>query len=238
MTLESTVPESIPVSKQGLTTQLLGSASFRLLKVEIAPNGAIIVEPGLMASQDSSLNCETRINRGLISGLMAKFLGGESFFINIYSNPTTKSGQLMITQATPGEIIQRDLENETIFLESGAFMAMTPGIQSSTVWAGFSSYFAGEGLFRLRYRGTGTLWFGSYGAVIEKDLNGDLLVDSHHLLAYPSTVKWSLKLVGSLFSSLMSREGFVLRLKGTGKIYLQTRSVKGLAQWLNSRFWS
>ena len=55
---------------------------------------------------------------------------------------------------------------------------------------------------------------------------------------WPSTIELKLKLPAGIVSSFLSREGFVLQLKGTGKVQLQTRSVKGLAQWLNSRFWS
>jgi uncharacterized protein (AIM24 family) len=43
-------------------------------------------------------------------------------------------------------------------------------------------------------------------------------------------------LAGGIFSSLFGGEGLVLKLKGNGKIKLQTRSLGGLAGWLNPRF--
>ena len=89
----------------------------------------------------------------------------------------------------------------------------------------------------MKYSGHGTLWFGSYGAVFEKEIDGSLIVDSGHLVAYPPDMKLNLKLAGNIFSSFVSKEGFVLKLTGTGKVVLQTRSVKGLADWLNARFW-
>ena len=35
------------------------------------------------------------------------------------------------------------------------------------------------------------------------------------------------------FSSFFSGEGLVSRVKGPGKIYLQSRSIEGLAGWIN-----
>ena len=41
-------------------------------------------------------------------------------------------------------------------------------------------------------------------------------------------------MAGGLFSSLFSGEGLVMRLRGPGRIYLQKRSIEGLAAWVNS----
>lgn len=217
--------------------ELIGSSSFRMMKIAVAPRETIVVEPGAMASQDVGLLCETNLNGGFVQGCIAKFLGKESLFINFFTNATSVNQFLYLTQSTPGEILERTLSNEKIFIERGSFIARTPHVQSSVVWAGFASFFAGEGLFKLCFSGHGKVWYGSYGAVVEKEIVGDYIVDSGHLLSYPPTVALSLKLSGSLFSSLFSGEGFVLKLSGSGKIQLQTRSVKGLAQWLNPRFW-
>ncbi len=219
------------------STERLGSNSFTLLKVTLLPGQSITVEPGLMASQSANLSVETKMNGGILQALASKIFGGETFFINTYVNRSQKPAELYITQTAPGSMVQKDLTGESLFIEAGAFIAKTSGIKSSTVWAGLTSWIAGEGLFRLKYSGTGTIWFGSYGAVFEKEVHGDLIVDSGHLLSYPPEMKLSLKLAGGLFSSILSKEGFVLQLSGHGKVTLQTRSIKGLADWLNARFW-
>ncbi len=226
-----------PVTMNKIATELIGSNSFRMLKVNLAPRQTITVEPGLMASQNTQINCVTEMNGNILSALGSKIFGGESFFINHYTNKGSKTADLYVTQTTPGDMFEKQMNGETLFIEAGAFIARTSGIKCQTVWAGFTSLFAGEGLFRLKYSGHGTLWFGSYGAVFEKEINGDLIVDSGHLVAYPPHMKLKLKLAGGLFSSIFSKEGFVLKISGQGKIILQTRSVKGLADWLNARFW-
>ncbi len=48
-------------------------------------------------------------------------------------------------------------------------------------------------------------------------------------------MKLKLQLAGGIFSSLFGGEGFVTRVEGKGKIVIQTRSLSGLANWLNPR---
>lgn len=214
-----------------------GTAAFQILKCDLMPNESIIVEPGAMASQDVGIVPDISVNGSFIKALLLKFLGGESFFINEYFNKSSKPQSLYISQSVPGDIQVIDINNEEIFLESGSFIARTQGVKTHLRWAGLASFIAGEGLFKLSFTGQGRLWFGCYGAVVEKEIVGDYIVDSGHLLLWPSTVQLELKLAGGLISSFLSKEGFVLKLKGHGKIKLQTRSVKGLAAWLNARFW-
>jgi uncharacterized protein (TIGR00266 family) len=225
------------LSAESSSVSTLGSSAFGMVRATLAPGQTLTVEPGAMASQDVGILCQTELNGGLVSALIARFLGGETFFINIYRNATSAEKTIYFSQPTPGQIVERNLQNETIYLEPGSFIARSPRIRSEVKWAGFASFLAGEGLFRLCFSGTGKLWYGAYGAIIEKEIVGDFLVDSGHLLSYPPTVRLSVKLAGGIFSSFLSKEGLVLKLSGSGKIQLQTRSVKGLAQWLNPRFW-
>jgi uncharacterized protein (TIGR00266 family) len=225
------------MSERSITTELKGSNAFRLIEVTIPPMGMVIVESGAMASLSSNLRIETFFNGGFLASLAMRFLGGESLFINWILNPSKEPGKVHLSQGSPGDIIERRLNNETLYVQPGAFIAREKSVKASVVWAGFASWLGGEGLFRLRFSGVGRIWYGVYGAILEKEVVGEYIVDSGHLLSYPSHMKLSVRLAGSLFSSLLSKEGFVLKLQGHGKIQLQTRSIKGLAQWLNPRFW-
>lgn len=219
------------------SVERLGSESFRILKVRLAPHTQIIAETGSMASQEAQIHTVTQINGSFWQAMALKFLGKESFFINYFQNPDSVERVIYLSQTTPGEIIEKVVDHESFFIQPGSFIARTGGVQATLKWAGFASLLGGEGLFRIEIRGQGTLWYGCYGAVIEKEIHGDYIVDSGHLLSYPSHFKLSLRTAGSLLTSLLTREGFVLKLSGTGKILMQTRSVKGLADWLNPRFW-
>ena len=72
-------------------------------------------------------------------------------------------------------------------------------------------------------------------AAIANHIAGEFVVDNNHLVAYSSNIKMSIGLSGGLISSLTSGEGLVYRLKGNGVIYLQSRSIEGLVQFLSPK---
>ena len=83
--------------------------------------------------------------------------------------------------------------------------------------------------------GTGKVWIGVFGALVKHELQGEMIVDTGHLVAYPPEVNYKLQMSGGIISSFTSGEGLVGRLEGHGTIYLQTRSLGGLVGWLNPR---
>lgn len=216
--------------------EIKGGSSFSYIEVQLNPGEGLLTESGAMASMDSGLGLRSKMNGGFFAGLLIKFLGKESFFVNLFSNQTKKPQTIMITKNVPGQIACVPLNNQVLFVQAGAFIAATSGINFKLSWAGFSSFFAGEGLFRLKISGTGLVWFGAYGAIVQREINGSYLVDTGHLLSYDRNIKLKIQLAGGIFSSFFGGEGFVLNLRGKGKITMQTRSLGGLAGWLNPRF--
>lgn len=216
-----------------MKTQINGSPSFAHIHLDLEPGESIIAEADAMASMSTELEMNTRFNGGFFKGLLKKFLGGESLFINEFKNPTNSTKRITLVQATPGDIREIELNNSTLCLQPGAFIAITPGLNLGIRYAGFASFIAREGLFKLEVSGTGKLFYGAYGGIIEKQVNGEYIVDSGHLVAYDPGLKLKLKLAGGIISSFTSGEGIVTKVEGTGKILLQTRSIEGLADWVN-----
>ncbi len=222
-----------------MEVKIRGGKSFSFLRVILKPRESIITESGAMASQDTAIELRSKLNGGgIFRALLIKFLGKESLFINNFQNISNQDRHIVISQSMPGEIFEANLNGEVLYIQPGAYVASTPGISFSIRWAGISSFLGGEGLFRLKIEGVGKVWYGAYGAVVEKEVVGEYIVDSGHLLSYPPSINLNVQLSGGLFSSFFSGEGLVLRLEGRGKIKLQTRSIGGLAGWLNPRFWS
>ncbi len=216
--------------------EILGTKAFSYIKFILGNGDVIRTESGAMASMGKDVELKTKLNGGFFSALVLKFLGKESLFINSFSNETNNTQELIVTQPVPGEIVCQEIRGETLYLQPGAYIASSEGVFFSINWAGFSSFFAGEGLFRLRVKGNGLVFFGAYGSVVEKEINGEYIVDSGHLLSYPPEMKLSIKLSGGIFSSFFSGEGLVLKLTGKGNVKLQTRSLGGVASWLNTKF--
>ncbi len=210
-----------------------GAPAFAHIQMELEPGESIVTESGAMASMSAELDMKAEMNGNLFSALAKKFLGGESFFISTFANNSGSAKKLTITQGTPGDIRAVELKDSSICLQPGAYIACTSGIKLRTRFAGIGSLIAREGLFRLEAEGTGTLWFGAYGGLIEKEVKGSYIVDTAHLVSYDRNLKLKTQLSGDLISSLTSGEGFVTRIEGNGKIILQTRSMHGLTGWIN-----
>ncbi len=219
-----------------MEARLEGSSAFRYIDATLAPGETLISESGAVASMAAELDLKAKLNGGLFRGLARKYLGGESLFINEITNNTRELKRVVLTSQAPGDVRSQQLRaGESICLEPGSYICSTPGIKLGVRWAGFVSFFAGEGLFKLVLTGEGTYWFGGYGAFLDKELNGEYIVDSGHLVAYDPGVKLKLQLSNGIFGSFFSGEGFVTRLQGRGKVVLQTRSLGGLAAWINPR---
>ncbi len=216
-------------------TEIIGSPSFAYINVNLETGESIIAESGAMASMAADLDMEACTNGGFFPALMKKVFGGESFFINEFTNYTADTKRLVLTQNVPGDIREIHLRDESFCLQPGAYIASTPGLKLGVKWAGLVSWIAQEGLFRLEVSGTGKLWYGAFGGLVEKEIDGEYIVDTSHLVAYQPHLKLRLQLASGVFSSLFGGEGIVTRIEGKGRIILQTRSIPGIRDWLNAR---
>lgn len=216
-----------------MKTELAGKPVFAYGHVDLEPGESIIAESDAMASMDADLDMKAGLNGNVFSALCKRFLGGESLFVNTFTNNTKGVKRVTLTQATPGDIRTLELNNESYCLQPGAYICSTPGVKLGVKWAGFASFIGREGLFKLQVSGTGTVWFGAYGGLLEREINGEYIVDTSHLVGYEPQMKLKVQLAGGLFSSFFSGEGLVTRVTGTGKIVVQTRSISGLAGWVN-----
>ena len=70
---------------------------------------------------------------------------------------------------------------------------------------------------------------------MEKQVNGEFIVDTGHVVAFDPTLNYSITGMGNFKSTMLSGEGLVMRFSGSGKVYLQTRTMNGIASWLTPR---
>jgi uncharacterized protein (TIGR00266 family) len=215
--------------------KLDGSPSFSHVHLQLDPGDVVITEADAMASVDPRIDYKTKTNGGIISAFFKRLLAKESFFINHYKNTDAKPRVITFTQATPGDIKTVKMNGNSIYMQPGSFIARTEGVNIKTRWAGFKSWFMGEGLFRIYAEGSGILWLGGYGHVYEKQIDGEYIIDNNHILAYDPSLKIKVQLSGGLISSFTSGEGFVTRMQGKGTVYMQSRSLNGLASFLRPR---
>ena len=206
-----------------------GGPSFAHIHVDLEPGESVRAESDAMSSMSADLDMNARFNGGFFSGLLKKFLGGESLFVNDFTNNTNGPRRVTLVQGTPGEIREIQLNGGEFCLQPGAYVASTTDLKLGLKWAGFASFIGREGLFKLAVQGTGTLWYGAYGGLIEMEIDGEHIVDTSHLVAYEPQMQLKVQLAGGIFSSFFVGEGLVTRVVGRGKIIIQTRSLSGLA---------
>lgn len=116
-----------------------------------------------MSKMDGELLCQkdaflcaahgTKIGIAFTQKLGAGFFGGEGFILQ------SLKGDGMAFVHTGGTVIKKQLNNETIRVDTGCIAAFTPGIDYSIERSGGlkSMFFGGEGLFLATLSGTGTV---------------------------------------------------------------------------------
>jgi len=212
--------------------EILYQPSYSLLKTKLQQGEAISAESGAMVSMSGGVQIETKARGGVFGALKRSVLGGESFFVNTFK--ASADEEITFASSLPGDIAAIGLKGNTIFAQSGAYIASTPEIQIDTSWGGAKTFFSKEGFFLLKLSGTGDLFLSSYGAIHQIDLavGQKYMVDTGHMVAFEESVQYNVTRVGGLKSTLFSGEGLVVELTGPGKIYIQTRSPDAFLSWL------
>ncbi len=207
-----------------------GNPDFGQLTVDLTPGDRFIAEGGAMAWMSDGVQMKAKMLGGPLKAMFRKLVGGESAFVGEYQHP--KFGSATFSPSRPGTVMQRTLRGDSFILTGGSYMASTPGIKLKTKFAGLRGLFSGEGTFFIECTGEGELFFNSYGAILEKEIDGTFVVDTGHVVAWEPGLKYKVTGMGSIKSTLFSGEGLVLKFSGSGKIYLQTRTLDGVARWL------
>lgn len=216
-----------------MIVQVQHRPSYALAVAQLEPNEPIHVEAGSMVGMSTDVQVETKARGGILKSLARSMLGGESFFINTY-RASSQGGSVMLAPALPGDIVVHPIQEETLLVQSGSYVASSEGVDVSTKWGGAKTFFAREGLILLKISGTGSLILSSYGAMEEIELAAgeSYTVDTGHLVAFGDQLGFQVRRVGGLKSTFFSGEGLVVDLTGPGRFWLQTRSEDAFLTWL------
>ncbi len=218
-----------------MQVEIRNRPAFANLLVQLDAGERIVAEAGAMATMSSTVSMSTRWSGGPMRAVLKRVFGGESLFLNEFK--ASGPGELTLTQPTPGDIECIALNGTTLFLQPGAYIASDPDVKLELGYAGLRSLIGGEGLFRLKVRGQGRVWFGAYGGIFSREIGEEYIVDSGHLVAYEPSIAIRVGLAGGMVTSLFSGEGVITRVRGPGRIYMQSRNFGALAAWTNSHLW-
>lgn len=200
-----------------------------LAVVQLEPNETVRAEASAMISMTHNVRVATtatsRAAGGLLGGLKRAMLGGESFFTNTF---TAVGGPAHVTLAPAlcGDMVVHELgPGEDLFIQGSSYVAAPDSVQLDTRWQGMKGFFSGESLFFLHAHGSGPVLINAFGAIQPIDFDGELIVDTGHLVAFTSGIEYAVTTASpGLIQSFLSGEGFVLHVSGRGRLYLQTRN--------------
>jgi uncharacterized protein (TIGR00266 family) len=214
--------------------ELLDKPDFGMVRVGFdQPGEQLLVESSAMVARHSAIEMKTQLQGGILAAAKRKMLGGESLFQNTFT--ATQPGQeLWLAPSAEGDVLALDMNGTyEVMLNSGAYLAASPGVTLDTKWGGAKGFF-GAGLFLLKCSGHGPLFFSSYGGIHAVDVGpGGYVCDNGHIVGFTSGLNYTVTKVGGLKSLFLGGEGLVCRFEGQGRLWMSTRNANSLAAFLH-----
>lgn len=216
--------------------------SFAMLRVNLTPGQTLVAEAGAMVARSSQVQMAAKLNASKSAGFFAmvkailiafirKFIGGETFIVNHFT--TSQAGMVWLAPSMAGHVSYRRMNGEKLVLSTGAYLGHIGDIEIRMKFGGLRGLFAKEGAFFLEISGSGDLWFTSYGGIETIEVHKPFIVDNGHLVGYEGNLTFDIKSAGGgLMGLVASGEGLVCEFKGEGKVYIQSRNLSSLANWL------
>lgn len=214
---------------------IIDSPDYALLQLVLNQGDQVVAESGALVAKDSGIEIQTSMRGGLLGAAKRKLLGGESLFQNTYT-ALESAQRLFLAGAAEGDLRARVLERgESFFLQSGAYVAHVGSeLKIDTKFGGARGFFSGVGFFMLRIEGPGTVFYGSYGALHEIEVQGgSYTVDTGHIVAFTERLDYRVRTFGGFKGLFFSGEGLVADFQGHGTISIQTRNAASLASFLH-----
>jgi len=196
-------------------------------RIALTAGETVTVEGGAMIAMSGHLAVETTTHKKGAGGLLKavkRMFAGESLFLNHFT-ATTAPGEVWLGSALAGDMMRYELDNETLIVQGGSFVACEHAVNIDMGWQGFKNLLSGESLFWLRLSGRGQVVLNSFGAIYPVEVDGEYIVDTGHIVAFNETLDFELTKAGkSWLSSLLGGEGLVCKFKGRGTVWCQSHN--------------
>ena len=216
---------------------ILGSI-MPAVEVTLNSGESMYTQSGGMSWMTDGITMETNLKGGLMKGL-GRMFSGESMFMATYT--AEKNGAVIAFASTvPGEILPLNLTGHAGYIcQKGSFLCAEPSVNISVAFTKKIStgFFGGEGFILQDIKGSGTVFLEIDGNKVEKLLSpGEVIkVDTGNVVAFERTVSYEIESVKGFKNIFLGGEGlFLTRLKGPGRVILQTQNFGEFAGRINS----
>ena len=206
-----------------------------LATAHLEPGESVRAEASAMVGMTRNLAITTDGPMGRRGGLLGSFkravLGGETFFTNTFTARDTP-GHVILAPTLSGDMVSVDLRpGSPLYIQGSSYVAAPDSVEIDTRWQGLKGFFSGESVFFLEASGSGPVLINAFGAIETYPLDGELIVDTGHLVAFEAGIDYQVtKASRGWIASYLSGEGLVLRLRGRGRLYLQSRNPQEYAR--------
>jgi uncharacterized protein (TIGR00266 family) len=210
---------------------------FSMVTITLEQGQKVFAEPSAMASMTPTVTLKAGFKGGL-GKTLGRALGGESMIINTFT-AEHGPGEVSFAGGVSGDAAYYELAGSPLFLQRGAFMLHSDGVEISGKWQGAKGFFSGQGLVLLKATGEGDIFFNSYGAILSIDVTDEFIVDTGYIVAFEGTLNYDISVLpglrgGSKLKTLFfGGEGLVCRFTGQGRVWIQTRHVQSFLSWVH-----
>ena len=208
---------------------------IQAVEIELDGGEAVRAEAGAMLYMDQGIEMQTSTGGGLFKGFK-RMVAGESFFITTFLNRAKEKKRLAFAAPYPGKILALDLSQfeGKIICQKDSFLCAARGIEIEVAFTKKlgAGLFGGEGFILQRLEGDGMAFIHAGGTILERALLAGeaLAVDTGCLAAFSAGIDYDIQFLGGFKNALLGGEGiFLARLKGPGRIYLQSLPLSRLA---------
>jgi len=210
--------------------------NLQVVTIELESNEKVYGEAGSMVYLSPNIKMEAKARGGILKGIGRK-LAGETFFMTEFS-PAGGTGLVAFAGNAPGTIKDLHLQKGKEFIvQKDAFLCAEDSVDMSIAFQKRlgSIFFGGEGFILERLSGEGTAFIHACGDFIEMDLKEgeSIKVDTGSVVGWEGSVDYDIERVKGIKTIFFGGEGlFLTKLKGPGKIIIQSMTLHNLAMAL------
>ena len=200
-----------------------------LATVHLEAGESIRAEASAMVAMSRNVEVATNAGHkaggGFFGGLKRAMIGGESFFQNLYTS-RGPGGRVSLAPRLCGSMVVHELRpGSELFIQGSSYVAAPDSVQLDTKFQGFKGFLSGESVFFLKATGTGPVLMNAFGAIEERDLDGEMILDTGHLVAFTSGIEYTIsKASKGWIASFLNGKRLVLRMQEHDKVWIQSRN--------------
>ncbi|KAI8801356.1 DUF124-domain-containing protein [Cladochytrium replicatum] len=232
------VSSPVPASSQvisgyghGVSYEILHRDVNTLLKLTLQPNVTIKTRAGAMVAHSMNVKLEGKVK------LTNFFKSGDVMQQSLTA--LNSPGLVYLAPDAYADVMVLEISPQTgDWIVGDRTLAWTTGVTKTAKAQSFgNALMSGEGLFVTRVSGQGLVFVTALGGIHPIDLqpNEEFIIDNGHLVAWHASTQYtSVSAGGGLMNSMISGEGRVLKFRGPGRVFIQTRNPQALAAWIAS----